>query len=102
MINKKKSKPKKSTAKKVTIKVLKEKPVGYVTHYFTKIKVAIIKFKKPVKVGEEVHIKGATTDFRQKLTSMQFDHKEIKKAGINKQVGIKSKKRVREGDMVYQ
>ncbi|MBI2035387.1 MAG: translation elongation factor-like protein [Candidatus Liptonbacteria bacterium] len=98
---KKKPQTKKPPAKKVTVKVIKERPVGYVTHYFTKIKVAIIKFKKPVKVGDEIHIKGATTDFKQNIISMQYDHKEIKKAAVNKQVGVSVKKRVREGDMVY-
>lgn len=96
-----KAKVKKLAVKKVVVKVAKEKPVGHVTHYFGNIKVGIIKFKKAVKVGDEIHIQGATTDFRQKIESMQYDHKEISKAILNKEVGLKVKKRVREGDAVY-
>jgi U32 family peptidase len=78
-----------------------KKPVGQVTHYFGKLKVGIIKFKKPIKAGIEIHIKGATTDFKQTIDSMQYDHKEIKAAKSGKEVGIKLKKKVREGDAVY-
>lgn len=98
---KKVTKTKPAKAKPVKVKVIKEKPVGFVTHFFPKIKVGIIKFKKVVKAGDEVHIKGATTDFKQKIDSMQYDHKEIIKAAPGKQVGVKVKKRVREGDMVF-
>ena len=94
-------KKKASKTKPVKTKVLKKgETIGHVTHYFPKIKVGIIKFKKSVKAGNEIHIKGATTDFRQKVDSMQYDHKEIKKATPGKQVGLKVKKRVREGDLV--
>ena len=77
------------------------KPIGKVTHYFGGIKVAIIKFRVTVKIGTTVLIKGATTDFKQKITSMQYDHKEISAAKPKKEVGIKVTKRVREGDGVY-
>ncbi|OGY98775.1 MAG: hypothetical protein A2855_00630 [Candidatus Liptonbacteria bacterium RIFCSPHIGHO2_01_FULL_57_28] len=77
------------------------KPIGRVTHFYTEIKVAVIKFSKPVKKGTAVQIKGATTDFSQKLDSMQYDHKPLATAPKGKQVGVKVKKRVREGDQVY-
>jgi hypothetical protein len=77
------------------------KPIGVVTHFYTEIKVAIVKFKKPVRVGTELYFKGATTDFKETAKSMQFDHKAITIAPKGKLVGIKIKKRVREGDEVY-
>lgn len=77
------------------------KPVGRVTHFYTEIKVAVIKFLKPVKQGTQVYFKGATTDFSQKLDSMQYDHKPLATAPKGKQVGVKVKSRVREGDQVY-
>jgi hypothetical protein len=77
------------------------KPIGKVTHYYTEIKVAIVKFKQSVKVGVELQFKGATTDFKEKIKSMQYDHKPLKIAPKGKQIGIKVKKRVREGDEVY-
>lgn len=77
------------------------KPIGRVTHYFGNLKVGIIKCKKPIKIGDEIQIKGATTDFKQVISSMQYNYKEIKVAPPNKEVGIKVKKMVREGDLVF-
>ena len=89
-------------AKKIGLKkVAVVKPIGTVTHFFTAIKVAIVKFKQPVKVGATVAFRGATTDFKQKIVSMQYDHKEISAAPKGKEVGMKVGKRVREGDEVY-
>lgn len=62
---------------------------------------AIIKFKKSVKIGSKVRIMGATTDFDLAIGSMQYDHKPVMVAAPNKQVGIKVSKRVREGDEVF-
>jgi hypothetical protein len=79
----------------------KVKPIGKVTHYYTHIKVAIIKFNTKVKAGTELYFKGATTDFKETPKSMQYDHKPIAAAPKGKLIGIKLKKRVREGDLVY-
>lgn len=89
--------------KKTTVvnKIKAEKPIGTVAHFYGNIKVAIVKFKKPVKAGTEIHFCGATTDFSQKAESMQFNHKPISVAPKGKLVGLKVKKRVREGDEVY-
>lgn len=77
------------------------KPIGEVTHYYGGLGVAIIKFKKAIKEGERLHFKGATTDFEETASSMQYDHKEIKEAKKGQEVGIKVKEKVREGDEVY-
>ena len=77
------------------------KPIGEVTHFYTAIKVAIVKFKKPVHAGTALRYKGATTDFAETAKSMQYDHKPVAVAPKGKQVGIKVGKRVREGDLVY-
>ncbi len=89
-------KRKKAAKAKVT------KPIGRVTHYYGGIGVAIIKFNKAVPVGAMLHYKGATTDFKKVAGSMQFNHKEVKKALKGKQIGIKVPKRVREGDEVFE
>ena len=77
------------------------KPIGVVTHYFSKIKVAIIKCKQPVRVGAEISIRGATTDFKHKIISMQYDHQPVAVAKKGQEVGVKVGKRVREGDEVF-
>lgn len=78
-----------------------QKPIGVVTHFYTNIQVAIIKFNTKVPAGAKLHYKGATTDFVDVAKSMQYDHAEIKVAPKNKQIGIKVRKRVREGDHVH-
>ncbi len=78
------------------------KPIGEVTHYYSHICVAIIKFKKNIAVGSKIHFKGATTDFEEKINSMQCDHKAIETAKKGQEVGIKVGDKVREGDLVYE
>ena len=93
----------KKSAKKTVVKLKAvNKPIGTVTHYYGGIKVGIFKFTKPVKIGEEICVKGATTDFKQTINSIQFDHKPIASAQKGKEVGIKVKKKVREGDEVFE
>lgn len=78
------------------------KPIGEVTHFYSGIGVAIVKFNKTVKVGGELHFKGASTDFVDAVKSMQYDHKDIKTAKKGQEIGIKVKDKVREGDEVYE
>lgn len=81
---------------------LEEKPIGEVTHYYSKIGVAIIKFFKTVPLGTKVRFRGATTDFEQTINSMQFDHTSISEAKKNQEVGVKVDQKVREGDKVFE
>ncbi|KKW16869.1 MAG: hypothetical protein UY56_C0008G0012 [Parcubacteria group bacterium GW2011_GWA1_50_14] len=75
--------------------------LGAVTHYFGHIGVAIVKCKKPISVGDALWFKGATTDFRASVSSMQWEHKPISKSKKGQEVGIKVKEHVREGDSVF-
>lgn len=79
----------------------KPKHIGVVTHFYNEISVAIVKFNKKVPVGAVLYFKGATTDFTDTAKSIQYDHKPIAAAPKGKEVGIKVKKRVREGDKVH-
>lgn len=114
MKTKKKTTKKKAVVKKKVIKkkavkkpapkkvVKKEKKVGKVTHYFDKIKVVAIKLSDVVSVGDTVRIVGGEdTDFKQKISSMQFKHEKLKKAKKGQEVGIKVKERAREGYKVF-
>ncbi len=75
--------------------------IGDVAHYFTDIEVAIIDLVDDLKLGDKIRVVGATTDFEQDVTSMQIEHEEVAKAGSGDSIGLKVKKRVREGDEVY-
>ncbi|OGY99821.1 MAG: hypothetical protein A2945_02390 [Candidatus Liptonbacteria bacterium RIFCSPLOWO2_01_FULL_52_25] len=77
------------------------KPIGAVTHFYGHLGVAIVKFSKPTAVGARLHFKGATTDFEDTVKSMQYDRASIETAPKGKEIGIKVKSKVREGDEVY-
>ncbi len=87
--------------KKEEKKEKEEKEVGKVTHYFNKIGVAIVELSDTLKVGDNVHIKGATSDFTQKVESMQIEHEDVKEAKKGDAIGLKVKEHAREHDIVY-
>ena len=78
-----------------------EKLVGRITHYFTRISVAVVELSDTLRVGDEIIIKGATTNLRQKVESMQIMHEPVTEAKAGQSVGLKVVDRVREGDKVY-
>lgn len=79
-----------------------EKKIGRVTHYFGKISVAILELTDDaLSVGETIHVKGHTSDFTQKVDSMQIEHKNIEKAEIGQSIGLKVIARAHEHDIVY-
>jgi putative protease len=80
---------------------MEEREIGKVTHYFTKIGVAVIELTDELKVGDTIHIKGATTDFQQSVESMQIEHEPVESAGAGQAIGLKVEERVRKGDTVY-
>jgi selenocysteine-specific translation elongation factor len=75
--------------------------IGKITHFFSKIGVAVIELKKPLKVGDTIAIKGPTTDFEQNVDSMQIEHENVKEAKAGQSIGLKVAERVRETDAVY-
>jgi translation elongation factor EF-1alpha len=75
--------------------------VGRITHFFSKINVAVIELKVALSVGDTVAIKGPTTDFEQPVDSMQIEHKNVQRAEPGQSIGLKVIQRVRETDLVY-
>jgi hypothetical protein len=75
--------------------------VGHVTHFFTKISVAVVELKAPLAVGDHILVKGPTTDFEQAVESMQIEHEDIERAEAGQSIGLKVVQRVREKDTVY-
>ena len=87
--------------KKKTVKELGE-PIGEITHFFPHVKAAVIKLKKDdLSAGDTIHFKGHTTDFEQKVKSLQLNHVPVEKASKGQEVGLKVKCKVRHGDKVY-
>ena len=75
--------------------------IGVIIHYFGKLGVAVVKLENELKVGDKIHIKGATTDFTQKVGSMQIEQDKLEKAEAGQEVGMKVKEIVRKGDKVF-
>lgn len=75
--------------------------MGKVTHYYTKIGVAVVELTDTLSVGDEISIEGKTTNLRQKVESMQIEHKPVEKASAGDSIGLKVNDRVRENDLVY-
>ena len=79
-----------------------EEEIGRITHYFSKINVGVLEITKGnVHVGDTIHIKGHTTDYYQKIQSMQVEHAPVESAEEGMQVGLKVEASVREGDVVF-
>jgi len=75
--------------------------IGHITHFFSKISVAVIELTDSLSVGDTILIKGPTTDFEQVVDSMQIEHKNVPKAEAGQSIGLKVAQRVREKDTVY-
>lgn len=79
----------------------KLKLIGKVTHYYDNIKVAVIKLKDVLREGDGIRIEGGDTSFSQEVVSMQYDHEKILKAKSSQEIGLKVKKKVRDGYRVF-
>lgn len=79
-----------------------EMKVGRVSHYFAKIEVAVVEVTDgSIKAGDTIHIKGHTTNFKQKVSSMQIEHEKLDMAEPGQSIGLKTDEPVRANDMVY-
>jgi putative protease len=75
--------------------------IGSIRHFYTKIGVAVIDLTAKITVGDTIRIKGMTSDFAQKVDSMQIEHANVQSAGAGQSIGLKVTDKVRVGDLVY-
>ena len=79
-----------------------EEPVGIVMHYFNHLSVAVVHLDAgTLKVGDTIRIIGHTSDFRQKIESLQIEHEKVAEVERRQEFGLKVKEHVREHDVVY-
>ena len=78
-----------------------ELEIGQVSDFFARPVVAGIQLTGPLNVGDNIHIKGHTTDIEFSVQSMQIDNVDVKEAKAGDAVGVKVTDRVRRGDKVY-
>ena len=78
-----------------------EQLVGMVTHFFKGPSVAIVRLSDgEVAVGDELHFHGHTSDFMEKVASMEVDHVKVQRATVGQEVAIQVVQRARPGDRV--
>ena len=75
--------------------------LGKVIHYYDKIGVAVIKLKKPLKVGDLVKFTKGDNEFRQAIESMQLEHKGVSKAKARDEIAVKVDQETKKGTLVY-
>ncbi len=79
-----------------------EERVGFVTHYYGHLSVAAIRLESgSLRVGDTIRFLGHTSDFRQRVESMQIEHQPVTEAGKRQEIGLKVTEHAREGDEVY-
>lgn len=76
--------------------------IGVVTHYYGNLLVAIVKLEAgTLRVGDSIHIRGHTSDFSQRVESLQVEHAAVNEVGPHDEFGIKVAQHAREHDVVY-
>jgi len=76
--------------------------VGKITRYFPKVNACAVKVEKTeFKVGDRIHIRGATTDIKMKVRSLQISLIPVDSGRPGEEVGLEVNRRVRENDEVY-
>jgi len=78
-----------------------ESEIGKVMDFFARPVVAGLSLTAPLKDGDTIHIKGATTDITMTVQSMQINNVTVQEAKPGDEVGLKVPDRVRKGDLVY-
>ena len=77
--------------------------IGLVTHYYGHLSVAVVKLDPgtSLRVGDNIHIRGHTSDFAQRVESLQVGHAAVGEVGPNDDFGLKVVEHAREHDVVY-
>lgn len=79
-----------------------EQEVGVVDHWYGHLNVVGVKVVEgSIKEGDTLHFKGHTTDFTEKVGSIELEHAHKTEAEPGDAVGIKVAQKCRVHDKVY-
>ena len=79
-----------------------EERVGAITHYYGHLSVAAVRMESgSLRIGEMIHVVGRTSDFRQRVESMQVEHEPVSEVRAGQEFGLKVTGHARENDIVY-
>ncbi len=81
---------------------MSEQRIGTVTHYWNHLHVAGVSVSDgELREGDRIHVKGHTSDFEQRVESMQIDHEKIRVAKPGDEIGLGVVEHAREHDVIY-
>jgi len=74
-----------------------------VTHYYGYVPVIAMRLEPgaTLRVGDVIHIRGPTTDFTQKIESLEVNRAPVTEVGPNDNFGLKVVEHVCEHDVVF-
>ncbi len=79
-----------------------EQLIGSVVHYFKGPSVAVVQVTEgEIAPGDQVHFLGHTTDFTERIASMEVNHQKVQHAKAGEEVALEVTARVRPHDRVY-
>jgi putative protease len=78
-----------------------EPEIGRVTHYYSHLHVAVLKLSADLKVGDHIHFLGHSTNFMQRVTSLEIDHHTVKEVHPGDDVALKVVEPVHVHDLIY-
>ena len=56
---------------------------------------------RALRVGDTIHVVGHSSDFRQRVESMQIEHESVSEALPDQEIGLRVTEHAREHDVVY-
>ena len=77
-----------------------EVEIGRIIHYYNHLNVATLRLNDNLKLGDRIHIFGHTTDFTQRVASMEINHRTVVWVKPGDDVAIKVIEPVHEHDTV--
>ncbi len=78
-----------------------EVEIGRVTHFYSHLCVAVLQLNEPLKLGDKIRIYGHTTNFTQRVNSIEIEHHPVVWVKPGDNVAVKVIGPVREHDVVY-
>lgn len=78
-----------------------EVEIGRVVHYYDHLSVGVLSLTESLKLGDRIHIIGHSSDFTQRVTSMEVEHHSILWVKPGDNVAVKLIQPVHEHDIVY-
>jgi putative protease len=75
--------------------------IGKVTHYFDHIRVAVLTLNTSLKLGDMIHFSGHSTDFTQRVGSMEIEHHSVVWVKPGDDVALKVAETVHPHDKVF-